>query len=70
MKILRHKSDDVSLVTERDERLRDQVEFTRVMGKSLTTLDFIALVVLTMSLPVWSAGLLTDEDNPHEKVDK
>lgn len=69
MRILRRKSVVVLPVIEQDEKHSDKDESTRGTGKSLTTLDFIGLVALTVLLPVWSAGLRIGGDS-HRGVDK
>lgn len=48
MKILLHKSDVELPVTELDAKQCVKAEFTKVMGKNLTTWDIIGLVVLIM----------------------
>lgn len=70
MKILQRKSDGALHVTAQDEKPLSKAEFTRVTPRSLTTLDFIALVALTVLQPVLFHALRTDEDNPQERVDK
>jgi len=72
MRILRRKSNVVLPVTEQDAKHSDKDESIKVISKSLTTLDFIGLVALTVLLPVWSAGLRIDEDNRRENqgIDK
>lgn len=70
MKADPNKSRDVSLVTERDEKLFVKAEFVKATAKSLTTLDFIGLVVLTVFRQGLFRGPQIGGDNLPEKVDK
>lgn len=67
MRIHQRKSDGASLVTERDEKPCGKAEFTKVTARNLTTLDFIALVVLTMFPHVLLHVVQTDDVNHPEK---
>lgn len=73
MRIDQHKSGDVLLVTERDEKQKLRDECIRVTVRSLTTLDFIGLVALTMFQHALPLGQLIDDANRqlnHDAVDK
>ena len=70
MKTHQHKLDDVSLVTEQDERLFVTAECVNGTARNLTMLDIIGLVVLTMFQHALQVGRQIEDDNPQERVDK